>query len=389
MSNTLTISDFAENIYRAKDTVARELVGFIPSVLVNSTDVPVSINGSINSFTTSQPTVNTSITPAMTIPAADDATISQTTMTIGQTANVRYPMVGEVWAKLNNTIGAQKALDDLLAQAIRAIVNSIESYVGTIAYKGASRAVGTAGTTPFASNHALIPQLHQILKDNGCPNDGQKSLVINSSAGTNLRNLANIYKVNESGDSSALRRGILLDIDGLAIRESAGVASHTKGAGTGYLINNASGEAIGQTTLTIDGGTVNTTGIKAGDILTHASDSTNKYVVKTGITATSGDIVINNPGLRIAAANDDALTIGNSYTANLGFHRNAIELAMRPPLDPPGGDAALDKMVIQDAVSGLVFEVAIYRGYKMNMLDITTYYDAKVWKPEFVATLLG
>jgi len=389
MANTLTISDFAENIYRAKDTVARELVGFIPSVLVNSNDVPVSINGNINSFVTSQPTVNSSITPAMTIPAADDVTITQTTMTIGQTANVRYPMVGEVWAKLNNTIGSQNALDALLAQAIRAIVNSIESYIGTLAYKYSSRAVGTAGTTPFASSHALIPQLHQILKDNGCPNDGQKSLVINSSAGTNLRNLANIYKVNENGSSDTLRRGVLLDIDGLAIRESAGVASHVKGAGTGYLINNVSTEAIGQTTLTLDGGTVNTTGFKAGDIITHASDSLNKYVVKTGLTATTGDIVINAPGLRIAAANDDALTIGNSYTANLGFHRNAIELAMRPPLDPPGGDAALDKMVIQDAVSGLVFEVAIYRGYKMNMLDITTYYDAKVWKPEFVATLIG
>ena len=389
MSNTLTISDFAENIYRAKDTVAREMVGFIPSVLVNSDDVPVSINGNINSFTTAQPTVNTSITPAMTIPAADDATISQVTMTIGQTANVRYPMVGEVWTKLNNTIGAQKALDDLIAQAIRAIVNSIESYVATVAYKGSSRAVGTAGTTPFASNHALIPQVHQILHDNGCPNDGQKSLVINSSAGTNLRNLSNIYKVNESGSAETLRRGVLLDIDGLMIRQSAGVVTHTKGAGTGYLINNASTEAIGQTTLTLDTGTVNTTGIKAGDIITHASDSANKYVVKTGLTATSGDIVINAPGLKIAAADNDAITVGNSYTANLAFHRNAIELAMRPPNDPPGGDAALDKMVVKDSVSGLVFEVAIYRGYKMNMLDITTYYDAKVWKPEFVATLIG
>jgi len=387
MANTLTISDFAENIYRAKDTVARELVGFIPSVLVNSDDVPVSINGNINSFTTAQPTVNSSITPAMSIPAADDATITQTTMTISQTANVRYPMVGEVWAKLNNTIGYQNAMDALMAQAIRAIVNSIESYIGTLAYKYSSRAVGTAGTTPFASNHNLIPQLHQILKDNGCPNDGQKSLVINSSAGTNLRNLANIYKVNESGSNDTLRRGILLDIDGLAIRESAGVASHVKGAGTGYLINGA--EAVNQTTLTLDTGTVNTTGFKAGDIITHASDSTNKYVVGTGLTATSGNIVINNPGLRIAAADNDAVTIGNSYTANLAFHRNAIELAMRPPNDPPGGDAALDKMVIHDAVSGLVFEVAIYRGYKMNMLDITTYYDAKVWKPEFVATLIG
>ena len=51
------------------------------------------------------------------------------------------------------------------------------------------------------------------------------------------------------------------------MRESAGVASHTKGAGTGYDFA-AAGEAIGQTTLSVEGGTVNSTGIKAGDVIT-------------------------------------------------------------------------------------------------------------------------
>jgi hypothetical protein len=33
--------------------------------------------------------------------------------------------------------------------------------------------------------------------------------------------------------------------------------------------------------------------------------------------------------------------------------------------------------------------MALYKGYGKSMLDITTFYGAKVWKPDFVATLLG
>jgi hypothetical protein len=62
---------------------------------------------------------------------------------------------------------------------------------------------------------------------------------------------------------------------------------------------------------------------------------------------------------------------------------------MRPPAQPYGGDAAVDRMTIADDKTGLVFEAALYKGYGMNMLELTCFYKAKVWKPEFVATLLG
>tara|TARA_R110000868_G_scaffold177691_10_gene416718 strand:- start:701 stop:1864 length:1164 start_codon:yes stop_codon:yes gene_type:complete len=387
MANTLTISAFAENLYSARDIVARELTGFIPSVLINSAEDGVSINGTVTSVVTAQPTLNTTATPAMTIPDGDDQTMTALTTSIAQVANVRIPMVGEVWKKLNNTAGSKIALDYLLAQGLRVIVNAIETHCGTVIKNGSSRAYGTAGTTPFASTHAAIPQVHQILKDNGAPEDGQISLVINTSAGTNLRSLTNLYKVNEAGSDALVRRGTLLDIDGLMIKESAGVASHVKGAGTGTLFNGAG--AVGATSLVYDTMTVNTTGIKAGDVITHASDSTNKYIVGTGATAASGTLIINNPGLKVAALDNDAITVGANYTGNVAFHRNAVELFVRPPALPEGGDAAIDSLTISDSKTGLVFQVSIYGGYKMQMLDITTYYQAKVWKPEFVATLLG
>lgn len=389
MSNTLTISALAENLYLARDTVARELVGFIPSITVNAGSEGVSLGGTVNSMVTASPTVNSSITPAMTIPAADDQTITTETMTIAQTANVRIPINGEVFKQLAATVGTDLAMQQMMQQAMRAIVNTIEAHCATVIYKGASRATGTAATTPFASNFDILADVRQILVDNGCPiDDGMLSAIINTAAGAKLRKLSTLYKANESGTTDMLRRGEILNILGFSIKESAQVQAHTKGAGTGYDIVSA-GEAIGQTTLTLEGGTVNSTGFKAGDIVTLDTDTANKYVVKTGLTATSGDLVINKPGLRVAGVDASELTIGDSYTANVAMHKSAVELVMRPPAQPPGGDGATDQMTLFDPVSGLVFDVSQYKGYKMNMVDVSVYYQAKVWKSDFVATILG
>lgn len=388
MANVLT--NLAADIYKAADIVGREAVGFIPAVTINAGSEAAAQGDTVRSHFTRAATVNTSATPAMTIPEGDDQTIDNKTMTISQIASVRIPWTGEDIKHVNNGSGFETIYGDQIAQAMRGIVNAVESHVATVAYQGASRAFGTAGTTPFASNFDPIAELRQIIMDNGMPvNDGRLSLVINSLAGTNLRQLAQLQKANESADTAMLRRGTLLDLQGFMLKESAGVVSHTKGAATGALINNASTEAVGQTTLTLDTITVNTTGIKAGDVVTFAVDSTNKYVVNTGLVATSGDIVIGGPGVRVALPDDNAMTIGNSYTANVALHQSAVELVMRPLVKPFGGDAAVDVMTVQDPMSGLVFQLSVYKGYNKAMIDVTCLYQAKAWKPDGIAVLLG
>lgn len=386
MANVLT--DLANDIYRAADIVAREGVGAISSVTINAGSEAAAQGDTVRSHFTRAATVNTSATPSMTIPEGDDQTIDTKTMTISQLASVRIPWTGEDIKHVSNGAGFETIYGDQIAQAMRGIVNAIELHVCTTAYQGASRAFGTAGTTPFASNFNEIAEVRQILFDNGMPvNDGRLSLVLSSLAGTNLRQLAQLQKVNESGNEAMLRRGTLLDLQGFMLKESGQIVSHTKGAGTGALINGA--EAVGQTTLTYDTLTVNTTGIKAGDIITGAADTVNKYVVNTGTTSTSGDIVIGGPGLRVALPDNNALTVGDSYTANLALHQSAVELVMRPLAKPRGGDAAVDVMTVQDPLSGLVFQLSAYKGYNKAMIDITCLYQAKVWKSDGVAILIG
>lgn len=381
MANALTLSSFAENIFRARDTVARELTGFIPSALTNSDSNGVSINGTVNSLRTAQPTLNTSYTPAMTIPAGDDQTVYNDTVAIDQVANVRIPLRGEDVKKLENVGQYQSTIDNMFAQAIRTQVNAIELYTAAVAYKGASRAYGTSGTAPFASDLSDVNNIGKILDDNGTPRDGLRSLVINTTAGVKLRNLTQLTNVNQAGSDLTLRKGSLLDISGFAIRESANVTtSGTKGTGTSYVLNGT--HAIGSTSIIVKTGSGT---VVAGDVITINSV---QYVVKTGIAA-AGTLVINTPGLVAAGADGDTVTITNAYTANVGFHKNALEIVLRPPAQPYGGDAATDRMTVSDPISGLVFEVALYKGYGMNMLDITTLYGVKVWKPDFVAILKG
>lgn len=377
MANTLTITSLAENIFRARDTVAKEPTGFIQGVLLNSSTEGASIGGTITSMRTAQPTLNTSITAAMTVPNGDDQTITAETVSLGQTANVRIPLVGETVKQLENTVGGQAALDDLFAQAIRTVRNAVEAHVGSVCRLGSSRATGTAGTTPFATTINAVADARKILIDNGSPDDGQLSLILNTTAGTALRQVPNLYKANEAGDVGLLRRGELANLMGFSLRESAGVSTSTAGTGSGYLLNGAG--AVGATSITVDTGSGT---ILAGDVVTIGS---HKYVVKTALA--SNVFVINQPGLVAAAADNAAVTVNAAYAGNIALHKNAVELIIRPPALPFGGDAAVDTMTITDGT--LVYEFSQYKGYKMAMFDLTCYYQAKVWKPEFVATLLG
>jgi hypothetical protein len=381
MANVLT--DLAADIYKAADVVGRELVGFIPASTINANGSERAAKGDVvrASFTREASAVD--VTESMTIPEGTDQTVDNKTLTISNARSVQIPYTGEDVLHLNNGIGFETVYGDQIAQAMRTLTNEMEQDLWEEAYTNSSRAFGTAGTTPFGSNFSEIAEIRQILVDNGMPaNDGQVSLVLNTLAGTNLRQLAQLQQANTAGGTDLLRQGVLLDLQGLGIRESAQVSTHTKGTGTSYLLNDAS-SAVGDTTIATDTGTGT---ILAGDIVTFAGTST-QYVVNTALAG--GSFVIGGTGLTAAEADNDAITVGNSYTANIAFHRRALELAVRAPAVPQGGDIADDAMTVQDPVSGLVFEVRVYKGYRKTMIEVAASWGVKAWKSDFIATLVG
>lgn len=379
MPNTLT--GISRDAWKAADMIGRELTGAIPSVTLNAGLQTVPKGETVKSIFTRQPTLNTSLTPSMTIPEGDVQTLDVKSVTLDLVANVMIPWEGEEIRKIDNTQGFGTVYGDQLAQAFRKIVNQIEIGLCAEIYKNASRAVGTAGTTPFASNLDVIAEGRKILVDNGTPDDGLWTLLFDTTAGVKFRNLTQNQKVNEAGTDQLIRRGTLLQTQGFNCKESAGIRAHTKGTGASYLLNGA--VAAEGKALTLDTGSGT---ILQGDIVTLAGDA-NKYCVNSALA--SNIVTIGEPGLLAAGADNTALTVGNSFTPNAFWHRNAVELAVRPWADPPGGDAAVDTMIVQDPLTGIPFEVKLYKGFKKMMLSITVLYGYKVWKPNFVGVLLG
>ena len=387
MANVLT--DLAADIYTAADIVARELVGVIPSVTINSNATEEAAQGEIIRAAFTQAQAVTSLNPSMTIPEGVDQTVGNETMILNSTASVKIPWTGEEMKFVNNGAGFETIYGDQIKQAMRAITNQIEAEVALNIADVSSRAIGIAGTTPFGNDFNDVAAIRQILVDNGMPsNDRMATLVINSAAGTKLRNLASLNSVNTSGNEDMLRRGTLLDLQGIQMKESAGIDSHVAGTAANATTD-ASGYAIGATTITLDSAGTGT--IVAGDVVKFAGDES-KYVVTTGDgdVSNGGTIVLGAPGLRVAIAGAAAtITVTTASTKNIAFHKSAVEIGVRALAQPLGGDAAVDRMTVQDPESGLIYNIAAYKGYNKAMFDVSVLYGYKVWKPEFTATLLG
>ena len=378
MANTLT--NLVPDLYQALDTVSRELVGYIPSVTVDSGVERAAVGQTVRSFVAPASAAG-NITPGVTPPDDGDQDITNRNMTITKARRVPVRWNGEEQRGVNSGPGYSSILQNQFAQAMRTLCNEMESDLANL-YKLTSRAYGTAGTTPFASDLSDTAQVRKILVDNGAPVSDMQ-MVIDTAAGAKMRTLTQLTKANEAADASLLRQGVLLDVHGMAIRESAQIPTTVAGTGTGYLVNSAA-LVIGSTSIPVNTGSGT---ILAGDVITFAGD-TNKYVVTTGITGT-GTLVIAAPGLRTAVADDAAVTVGAAYTANSAFSRSSIVLATRMPARPEEGDQADDVMMVTDPRSGMSFEVALYKQYRQVQYEISAAWGVQNFKPEHSAILLG
>lgn len=387
MSNILT--GLIPNMILAIDTVSREIAGLVLTVNRNSRMSGAAIGQDVTIPIVPTP-VGEDIVPGRLPPDTGDATIGNRTLAITKQRAYPFRWTGEEQYAMDVPGGA--GYDDIItqqiAQAIRGLVNEMEQDLAALAVS-ASRAYGTSGTTPFASDLADAAQIGKILTDNGAP-PADRHLVINTTTGVNVRKLGQLSKANEAGSDTVLRQGLLIEpVLGFGIRESAWLGSHTKGTGSGYVTNLGAPLAIGATTIAVDTGTGT---IVAGDVVTFAGD-TNKYVVTTALSG--GSFVIGEPGLRQTLADGVAVTIANSYAVNLGMSRNAIAFATRVPAMPKELQGAgpkgllLDRRVIPDPRTGLAFEFTAWGGQRQVRYEVGAVWGMGVIKPEWLALLIG
>lgn len=389
MANTLT--NLIPDVYSALDVVSRELVGFIPAVTRDPTTERAAVNQTVRSFVAPAATAG-DITPAVTPPDDGDQTIGNINLTITKARRVPFRWNGEQSRGVDNGgPGARAIMQAQIQQAIRTLTNEMEADLAGL-HIAASRAYGTAGTTPFgtAGDYTDASNARKILVDNGAPTSDMH-LIMNTSAGANLRGKQGGRGVDAEGDSRLLRQGVLLDVHGFALRESAKVVTSTAGAMASATTSNAA-LTVGQTVLPL--ATAGTGVVAAGDVITLAND-TNKYVVASvtfaGANPASGDtITIAAPGIRVAqSAATRAITVIAAAARNMAFARSAIILATRAPALPDGGDSAIDRTLITDPVSGITFELAMYAQYRQMQYELSAAWGVKCVKPEHTAILLG
>lgn len=385
MANTIT--GLIPTIYKAVDRVLREQIGFLGAVYLDPSADQAAKDQNITYPIVPAMTAS-DITPAAVVTEPSGATIGTGTMTISKSRKVPFVWNGEEQAALGGLYDTVK--QDQFSQAFRTIVNEVESDLFLAAKRGASRAYGTAGTTPFATAADLtdVAQIRKILADNGAWTDDMH-LVLSSASGAKIRGTqANLFKVNEAGSADLLRDGRLGNLEGFQMHESAQIISHTKGTGANYLVDLTAGYAVGLTTVHIDTGTGT---VLAGDVLTNTKTArdTNKYIINTGFAGDGdGDIVVGKPGLQVAWVNNDPVAVGNNYTGNFALERNALHLLTRIPKLPAEG-ALGDHIVVTDPFSGISFLVSMYPAYHEIIVEVALAWGVKAVKSEAIATLLG
>lgn len=388
MANTLT--GLIPTIYEALDVVSREMVGLIPAVSRNSNGARASLNEQIT-IPIAPPGQMADNTPNVTAPNTGDSSIGNVSMTISKSKHVPIRWNGEEQKGMNNAGTYGAVLTDQFVQAFRTLGNAVEIDLATTAYQNASRAYGTPGTAPFGTAGDLsdIAQVRKILDDNGAPQIDLQ-LALGSSAIANLRGKQNVlFKVNEAGTDELLRRGMIGELEGMAIRNSAAIKPITKGAGASYTTDTA-GYAVGATQITLITGTGT---VLPGDTVTFAGDA-NKYVVVGGISG-PGHITLAEPGLLHAIpAAATAAKVGATATSNLAFSKSAIQLITRAPAMPVGPDGkamdmADDVIQVTDPATGIVFDIAVYRQFMQLVYHVRLAWGAQAIKQNHIALLLG
>jgi len=256
MANDLTLTNLANDIYVAADTVGREAVGFIPSVTMNADSTRAAVGDTIKAAVTSEAPAFVDISNGlMSVPEGSDQTVTASTFQLTNAKAIQIPMGAEKELQLRNAGTYETVYGDLVQQAMRKLANQMESDLFVEAKNNASRALGTVGTDPFAFSATTTgleqaAKMRRLLVDNGMPTD-DVSVVLNTQAGGSFRASRTNAFADHAGTADFRNNGTLANLFGASVRESSQSALHTAGTEAAWAINNGSNEVVGEASLTV------------------------------------------------------------------------------------------------------------------------------------------
>lgn len=331
----------------------------------------------MNDFTTS------AVTPGVTTPAANnDVNPTVTSLNLDQWFKSSFVLTNKDLKEIVDT-GKMKALESATA----AVVDKIDTSVLGL-YSNVYNFVGTAGTTPFASNTQVLADANVKLSQSKA-SKMDRSLIVDPLAYGNATQLNIFQQANQSGSTETLTDALITRRIGYDWGENQNVLTHTTTAAGDYAVDTAA--SAGATSITIDdaAGALPTAMI-VGDVFTIAGN-TQQYVV-TSYTANTTDATVGiSPALAADVSDGDVITEVASHVVNLAFQREAFHLAVRPTDQVMVGnqERVYLRQNLTDAVSGLSLTLMIFEQYHQTMAEVSALWGVACPRPEFACRVMG
>ena len=378
MENVFTA--IAPILFTAAQKVANEAIGMLDGISTDFDDKGVAIGDKVVVPVAPVATI-ADFVAANVPPEGASATAQNVEVTITQTKKASWVLTGEQQRSLQNAESDKEWLRQMMEQGMRSLRNLAESACWLAGISGASRAYGTAGTNPFATNTDPLTALKRIFIEQGSP-QSDLSCVIDTLSGMNLRKMDLYKNFYQSGTADQLRSGDIKPLYGFNIRESAGVGTHTAGSSTTSTVNGATAKLAQSITLATSG----SLGILAGDVVSFGTAPFEKYIAQSALAA-AGALTLPRPGLMKAVNSGDAVNVDATFTGNIAFERSSIVGAIRPPIMPD--NPTITQMLVKDPRTGLTFLLLQIAQYGQVSWELHLAYGFKVVQPAFVVVLEG
>ena len=279
-------------------------------------------------------------------------------------------------------LGSEEALErDFIEPAIHALAEKINSD-GLELYRDVAACVGTAGTA--MSSLGDLSAVRKKMNEMRIP-VGSRVAILDTEADANLVTVPALVNAEKSGDTRALRQGSLGRVFGIDYFMSQAIKKHVTGINSATAVKLSAATNAGDTTLSLTA-TALTGKLVRGDLLFIGSDS---YTVTEDSAAASGNAISGvkvYPALR-AYAQNTAVTLIGSHTANLAFDPNAFAFVTRPLINPDG--QGVESYVTSYNGVSLRVTKGYDQKYKKSTYSMDVLYGYKTVYPELALRVLG
>lgn len=273
--------------------------------------------------------------------------------------------------------------------AMIALAEQMNSDIWATCYPGIYGYAGTAGTAPFntANDPLPLPDVMKVLNQQLCPRT-PRNVVLDFTAEAKLLGNEAFRRVDATGQTGVIREGQMGRFYGADFYSDNQVVQHTAGTITTGLITKAA-TVVAAGLKTFSGTTAASTGACAlvvGDIIAIAGHTTTYALtaVATQASAATDVTIAVEPGLEIALAGSEAITVKASHRVNVCLNRQAIAFVNRPLMDTGG-----QTTTFQDPITGLFMRLETVRQHKQTAWQFDVLYGSKLVRPEYACRIAG